>query len=117
MSKEVIETDKGAALGYSIKLGNAKLLLIEADLGYIACGYINPDTVRKLEDTAVIISKVNNFDEILKEQPTYVSEKARELGINMKMTGRQCLNRLIKEEEKDLDRLIKKEEDPGEIQI
>ncbi len=117
MIKELIETEEGAAIGYEIDLPNAKFLLIEADLGYIACGYFNPDTIRKLDDTAVVISGVKNFREMLAEQPSFVSEKARELGINLKMTGRQCLNKLISKEEKDLDKLIKEGEEPDEIQI
>lgn len=116
MTKELIETEKGAALGYEIDLGNAKFLLIEADFGYIACGYFNPDTVKKLDDTAIVISGVKNFNEMLKKQPSYVSPKARELGINMKMTGRQCLNKLIEDEEKDLDKLMEGGE-PSEIQV
>ncbi len=116
MTKELIETDKGAALGYKIDLPNANFLLVEADLGYIACGYFNPDTIEQKDDIAVIITGVNTFKELLREQPSYVSPKARDLGINLKMTGKQCLNKMIKSEEKNLDELIKGGE-TDEIQI
>lgn len=114
MPKELIETEKGAALGYKINLPNANFLLVEADLGYIACGYFNSDTIEQLDDVAVLITGANTFKELLREQPSYVSPKARDLGINLKMTGKQCLNKLIKSEEEDLDEMIKEGEE-GEI--
>ncbi len=118
MHREIIEVENGAALGYKIELENACFILIEADLGYLACGYFDPDTIEKLKDRAVVISGVKNFGEMLEKKPSYVSKKARELEIDTSMKGRQCLNKLIeKEKEIDLDKEIRKGEEPDEIQI
>ncbi len=114
--REILEVENGAALGHRIDLENANLLIIEADLGYICCGYFNPETIEKLGDRAVVISGAKTLKEMLKKQPSYVSEKARELGINSKMTGRQCLNKLVEDKERNLEELEEGEE-PDEIQI
>lgn len=116
MLREILDTEKGSALGYEIELGRNKFLLIEADLGYMVCGYFNPDTIDKAEDAAVIITGVNELEDMLEEKPSYVSKKARELGIKKNMKGIECLDRLIQSEEKDLDKEIK-EGESHEIRI
>ncbi|MFW5902852.1 MAG: YunC family protein [archaeon] len=119
MHREILEVENGAVLGYNIDLGKANLLLIEADLGYICCSYFDPDTIEKLEDAAVIISGVKRLNEMMEKKPSYISTKARELGIDKDMNGRQCLNKLIRidKKEPDLDELIKEGEEPDEVQI
>lgn len=119
MHREILEVENGAVLGYKIDLGKANLILVEADLGYICCGYFDPDAIEEIGDAAVIISGVKTFKEMLNRKPSYVSSRARELGIDTSMTGRQCLNKLIEtdKEELDLDELIEEGEEPDEIQI
>ena len=92
---DLIETEKGAALGIKVQMPAANLLVIRAEKGYLACGYLNSKTIEKLKESAVIISGVKNFEDMLDKKVEYVSKKAKELGINDKMTGRQALNLMI----------------------
>lgn len=117
MFREMIETGEGAALGYKIDLGNGKLLLIKADVGYLACGYFNPKTIEKMGDIAVIISGTHKLEKMLDKKPCYVSEKAQKIGITEEMTGEECLNQMIRGEEVDLDNLVDKDGGIDEIQL
>ena len=91
METEIIETKNGAALGIKIELRKAPLILIRAEKGFLACGYFNPNTIDLLEDKAVIIPHVSNFEEMLEKKPSYVSREARKIGAKLNMTGREIL--------------------------
>ena len=92
---EMIETKRGAALGVKIDLPGAPLLLIKAELGYVACGYFDPQTIEKVGDPAVVVRGVKSFDDMLKSRVAFVSRKAKELGVRETMTGLQALDRFI----------------------
>ncbi len=92
---DIIETEKGAALGIKINLPKAPLLLIIAEKGFICCGYFNKDTIEKLNQAAVIVKGVRTFKQMLSKQPDYVSKKARKLGAKKKMKTKQILNLLV----------------------
>ncbi len=51
----------GKSIGIKIDMGNANLLLIKADTGFIMCGYLNIETAEKLNDAACIVKGVKNF--------------------------------------------------------
>ncbi|MFH0986923.1 MAG: YunC family protein, partial [Candidatus Micrarchaeota archaeon] len=62
---------------------------------YVSCGYINPETAEKMKDCAVIVSGVDSFSDLLKKKVSYISKKAKKLGINKNMTGLQALEKMI----------------------
>ena len=95
METDIIEVKNGAAFGVKVKLENANFLLIKAEKGYLVCGYFDEKMVEKLKDTAVIISGVKTFNDMLKKKVSYVSKKAKKLRINNNMTGRQALEKLV----------------------
>ncbi len=65
--------------GVKLDLGNANLLLIRAEKGFLACGYIGIETCNKLGDVAAIVKGVKNFDDMLNENVADLSEKAKEI--------------------------------------
>ena len=74
LERDIIETDKGAALGIKVVLPNATLLLIIADKGYISCGYLNPDVI---ERTRALVAQIehkllmeNNLRKVKEEDNT-----------------------------------------------
>ena len=92
---EIVETEKGAALGIKVNLPHTPLVMIRAEKGYIVCGYFDPVTVEKWKDCAVIVRGVGNFKDMLKSKVSYVSKAAQKLRINENMTGRQALERMV----------------------
>ncbi|MEM0372856.1 MAG: DUF1805 domain-containing protein [archaeon] len=92
---DIIETRNGAAMGIMINMPHTKLVIIRGEKGYLACGYISPETVERLKDAAVIIKGVNSFDKMLNGKIYYVSKAARKLGIKKSMTPKQALELMI----------------------
>lgn len=85
-------------IGVEIKnLGNAPLILIKADKGYIMCGYLNIDVAEKLNDTAAIVTGVNSVEEMLEKNIKAATSKARGLGITPGMKCKEALEKLIAE--------------------
>ena len=95
MDVEQIELENGVAMGIRIDLNVAPILVIKAKKGFVMCGYLNMDAVEKLGDVAARVSGVNTFDDVLKAKVLQVSTKAKELGIEEGMTGRQVLDMLF----------------------
>ncbi|MEM3411672.1 MAG: DUF1805 domain-containing protein [archaeon] len=91
MNIDLIKTKKGNALGIKIPLQKKSLILILGEKGYLACSYFDKETIEKLGDCAALFSGVEDFWDILKKKPTYVSQKALKLGINYNMKGKDIL--------------------------
>ena len=82
--------------GYTINLPNAKLLLIKGNKGILACGYLNLETVDKLQDVMAIVRGVNSYNDMLNAQVVAVSQVAAALGVNTSMTGLEALEMMEK---------------------
>ncbi len=95
MMKKSILLEKGKVTGYSIDLGNAPLLLIQAKKGYVMCGYLNMNTANKLGDIAGRVTGVKTFDDMLNAKVVEVSEHAKQTGLNQGMSGKDFLNAVI----------------------
>lgn len=81
----------GNSIGVKIDMGNANLLLIKADKGFIMCGYLDIETAERLNDAACIVKGVENFDDMLNAKIVRVTTKAKELGIKEGMSGKDAL--------------------------
>lgn len=81
----------GNSIGVKIDMGNANLLLIKADKGFIMCGYLDIETAERLNDAACIVKGVENFDDMLNAKIAKVTTKAKELGIKEGMSGKDAL--------------------------
>ena len=95
MMKKIILLEKGEVTGYSIDLGKAPLLLIQAKKGYVMCGYLNMNTANKLGDIAGRVTGVKTFDEMLNAEVVDVSENAERIGLKQGMNVKDFLNILL----------------------
>lgn len=95
MKKQTIIIEKGKLTAYHIDLGNAPLIILQANKGYVMCGYLNMNAANKLGDTAGKVTGVKTFDDMLNATITEVSEKAKLLGLLEGMNARDFLNRLM----------------------
>jgi len=93
MEKEVTVGNKKFR-GYEIKISEKTLVLIVGERGYLACGYWNLETADKFNDCCAIITGVNTVEEMLEKKVVALSKKAKEVGINLGMSGREALQKI-----------------------
>ena len=67
------------------------LLVMKGTKGFLACGYINPETCNKTEEACAIVSGVNDFEDMKKASIVAVSKAAEAMGIKMGDTGESAL--------------------------
>jgi len=67
------------------------LLVMKGSKGFLACGYINPETYNKTEEACAIVSGVNDFEDMKKASIVAVSKAAEALGIKVGDTGESAL--------------------------
>jgi len=79
----------------SVKTEKSIVLLMKAEKGMLGCGYFNVEAANKLGDALVIVTGVNSFDDMMKAQVKAVSDKAKELGIDEAMNGKQALEKMM----------------------
>ncbi len=91
MLVEKIELDNGSAIGLSMQMQSAPLLLIKADKGFVMCGYLDMEAAASLGDVAVKVKGVNSFDDVLEALVVGATQEAINLGIKVGMTGREAL--------------------------
>lgn len=70
------------------------LLVMKAPKGFLACGYINPETCNKTEEACAIVSGVSDFEDMKKAKIVAVSSLAIQLGINIGDTGESALMKM-----------------------
>ena len=95
MKTQTISLEKGKAIGYSIDLGKAPLLIIHAKKGYLMCGYLNMNAANKIGDIAGKVTGVKTFEDMLKGEVVEVSENAIRAGLTQGMNGNDFLNVLF----------------------
>lgn len=67
------------------------LLLMKGAKGFLACGYINPETCNKTEEACAIVSGVNDFEDMMKASIVAVSKAAEAMGVKLGDTGESAL--------------------------
>ena len=67
------------------------LLVMKGTKGFLACGYINPETCNKTEVACAIVSGVNDFEDMKKASIVAVSKAAEAMGIKVGDTGESAL--------------------------
>lgn len=88
---EKIELSNGTALGLSYQMQKAPLILINADRGFVMCGYLDLEAATSLGDVAVKVKGVKSFEDVLKAQVVGATPSAISLGVKVGMTGREAL--------------------------
>ncbi len=90
-----LEVNGKKILGLEVKnLGKAPLIIAKTDKGYVMCGYLNIEVAEKLGDAAAIVSGVSSVEELLEKPVKAVTTKARSLGVEPGMTGREALEKM-----------------------
>ena len=92
---EQINLENGSAIGLKMDMEHAPLLVIRAKKGYVMCGYLNMDIANKLGDVAVRVTGVRSFEDVLNAKAVDISLAAKDLGINVGMTGKETLNKML----------------------
>jgi uncharacterized protein YunC (DUF1805 family) len=88
---EKIELNNGTAIGLSYQLQKAPLIVVNAERGFVMCGYLDMQTAAALGDAAVKVKSVKNFDELLKAPVVDATPSAFSLGVKTGMTGKEAL--------------------------
>jgi uncharacterized protein YunC (DUF1805 family) len=92
---ESIELEKGTALGLKIDMEHAPLLVIRAPRGFVMCGYLDISMAEQLDDIAVKVRGVRNFEDVLASGVVEATPAAIDLGIEVGMPARQALERMF----------------------
>jgi len=92
---EKIKIDDKTVLGLKVELPNSPpLLLMVGEKGFIMCGYLNVEVAERLQVAAAMVSGVKSFRDVLEAEIKAATSKAREMGINLDMKGREALRKL-----------------------
>ena len=95
MKTQTIPLKKGEVTGYSIDLGKAPLLIIQAKKGYVMCGYLNINAANKIGDIAGRVTGVKTFDDMLNAEVIEISENATRAGLKQGMKVKDFLTTLL----------------------
>ena len=88
---ETIKIDEKVFQAYTIPTPNVSIMVIRANNGMLACGYISAEASEKFGDALAIVRGVKNYDDILNAVVAYVSPEARKMGVSETMTGAEAL--------------------------
>ena len=92
---EKVKIDDETVLGLKVELPDSPpLLLMVGEKGFIMCGYLNVEVAERLQVAAAMVSGVKSFQDVLEAEIKAATSKARELGINLGMKGREALRKL-----------------------
>lgn len=81
--------------GLEFRLGKANLVLVIAARGYVACGYLNLKTAKKLGDSACIVTGVSTINDLLNAKIKALSPLAKKSGIKIGMPAKTALEKLL----------------------
>jgi len=91
-----VEVGGRKALGVRVELpGSPPLLLIVAERGFVMCGFLNVEAAERLSVAAVMVSGVRTFEDVLEAPVRACTSRARELGVEEGMKGREALELMI----------------------
>ena len=81
--------------GIEIPLNNAVLVMAICKKGFVMCGYLNIDAAEKMGDCACVVKGIKNVDELLAGEVVALTSHAKKLGIELGMTGKKALEKLV----------------------
>lgn len=70
-----------------------KLLVVKGSRGVVGCPYLDVGTFERLDEACAIVP-AENLAGMLESKVTAVTPKARELGIEVGMSGREALDKI-----------------------
>ncbi len=95
MKKVEVKLKNGTAEGYEIQLPNTRLVFVLTKQGYVMCGYLDLTTADKVGDIAALVRGVNTVEELLKAKVQGVSAAAKQLGVEIGMSGEKALEKML----------------------
>jgi uncharacterized protein YunC (DUF1805 family) len=95
MKNTEIKIGEKTAMGIEIPLNNAVLVIAIGKKGFVMCGYLNIDAAEKMGDCACVVKGVKNVDELLAGEVVTLTSQAKKLGIELGMTGKEALEKLV----------------------
>ncbi len=95
MKRIEVKLKKGMAEGYEIQLTNTRLVFVLTKKGYVMCGYLDLTTADKVGDIAALVRGVSTVEELLKATVQGVSAAAKQLGVELGMTGEAALEKML----------------------
>lgn len=92
---EQLQLENGCALGLRFEMQAYPLLALRAEKGFIMCGYLDTGAAETLGDAAAKVKGVQTFEDMLQAPVVEVTAKARELGVEPGMTGKEVLEKMF----------------------
>jgi uncharacterized protein YunC (DUF1805 family) len=91
-----LEIDGKTATGLKVDLPNSPpLLVIIGRTGFVMCGFLNAEAAEKFNVAAAIVSGVKTFEDVLKAEIKTVTSKARLMGVELGMTGKEAIKAFL----------------------
>lgn len=91
---EIVTVDGVDFQGLRVETAKAVLLMLQAEKGFLGCGYFNVDTADKLGEAVAVVTGVSSYDDMLGAKVIRVSRQAAAMGISEGMSGREALHKL-----------------------
>ncbi|MCD4820822.1 MAG: DUF1805 domain-containing protein [Methanococcoides sp.] len=88
---EQIPLENGTAIGLKFDMGNAPLLVVKADKGFVMCGYLDTEIAERLGDVAAKVRGVDDLEDVLHAEVIDVTGHAKALGVKPGMKGHEAL--------------------------
>lgn len=95
MKTTEIKIGEKTVMGIEIPLNNAVLVMAIGKRGFVMCGYLNIEAAEKMGDCACVVKGVKNVDELLAGAVVVLTSHAKKLGIELGMTGKEALEKLV----------------------
>lgn len=95
ISITTIKVDDKTCMGVRIELPDSPpLLLIEAEKGFVMCGFLNMEAAERMNVAAALVSGVKTFEDVLNAQIKAATTKAKNLGVETGMKATEALKHL-----------------------
>jgi uncharacterized protein YunC (DUF1805 family) len=94
MNSTNLEIDNKPYSAHLIETSKAKILMIQASDGFLACGYFDIETANKLNEAVAIVTGVSTYEDMLTAKVVKISKSAQEKGLTLGITGKEALNLL-----------------------
>lgn len=88
-----IKTGERIVLGISVDIPGTekKVLQIKCKTGMLFCALFSTDRINIIDFAACIISPAPEFKDMLENKPVFISEKAKDMGVTINMTGKEII--------------------------
>lgn len=70
------------------------LLILKAERGILACGYVNVETCNKTDEACAIVTGVNSYEDMYRAQVVAASNEALRLGVALGDSGEAALQKM-----------------------